>query len=156
MTSVGKQLVMAAQVQRLTGLTPDQLREWTHRRRLIKPDSEPHGPGSRALYSWQTVLLLRLAVVLKESFHVELQAHCDLFDALSKALTHRPFHSLGGCALIIYSDMQFDITDVSEFQAGTLDSLILRLDPHLDVLSSNFDLVEPMVQFPLFAVAGVR
>jgi DNA-binding transcriptional MerR regulator len=149
---------MAAQVQRLTGLTADQLREWTHRRGLIKPDAEPHGPGSRARYSWQTVLLLRLAVVLKESFHIELQAHRDLFAALSQRLANRPFHALRGCALLIQPDtqFQFDIVDISEFRAEQIDTLLIRLDPHLDVLSADFDQIEPVDQFPLFAVAGIR
>ncbi|MCF5097152.1 MerR family transcriptional regulator, partial [Pseudomonas gessardii] len=76
-------LIKAAAVQALTGLTSDQLREWTSRRHLIVPDEKPSGPGSRALYSWQTVLLLRLAVVLREKFHVELTSQKNLFLGLA-------------------------------------------------------------------------
>jgi DNA-binding transcriptional MerR regulator len=155
LNNVTKRLVMAGRVQRLTGLSPDQLREWTRRRGLIKPDAEPCGPGSRARFSWQTVLLLRLAVVLKTSFHIELQAHRAFFAALSQRIENRPFHALRGCALLVQPDTQFDIVPLSDFQAKSTDTLILCLDPHLDALSADFDLIEPVDQFPLFAVAGV-
>ena len=72
-------LIQSGEVQKLTGLTSDQLREWTSRRGLIEADSKPSGPGTRARFGWQSVLLLRIAVVLKERFHVELQSQKPLF-----------------------------------------------------------------------------
>ena len=151
-----KRLVTAREVQALTGLTADQLREWTTRRGLIKPDEQPHGPGSRARYAWQTVLLLRLAVVFKQSFHVELQAQRGLFAALAERLEKRPFHALRGSALVLEAEGQCDIVPLSEIRAMATDVLIIRLDPHLDALSIGSELVEPTAQLPLFAATAVR
>jgi hypothetical protein len=43
-------------------MTADQLREWTVRRGLIQPDEPAPKRGSEAKFSWQTLLVLRLAV----------------------------------------------------------------------------------------------
>jgi DNA-binding transcriptional MerR regulator len=148
-------LVKANEVQRLTGLSADQLREWTVRRGLIEPDAKPHGPGSRALFSWQTVLLLRIAMSLKERFHVELQSQRVLFAALSRRLHQASFPSLGGSALVIAGDGSFDLLELEKLALVEGDVLILQLDPHLELLAAEFALVEPMSQLPLFPVLAV-
>lgn len=148
-------LVKASEVQRLTGLTADQLREWTARRGLIQPDAKPHGPGSRALYSWQTVLLLRIALVLKEAFHVELHSQRSLFLALSQRLEKTSFPALRGAAIAINSEGSFDIVDPRRLEAPSNDLLMLQLDPHLEILSREFGLVEPIRQLPLFPAWAV-
>ena len=149
-------LIKAGDVQKLTGLTADQLREWTVRRGLIEPDSKPCGPGSRAWYAWQTVLLLRLAVVLKETFHVELQAQRGLFAALAGRLAKVSFPALRGSVLVVRASGVFDIAPLGEVQALDADALIIHLDPHLDVLSTGFGLAEPIRQLPLFPAVMVR
>lgn len=58
-------LVGSRDVLNLTGLSGDQLREWTVRRGLISPDVPASRQGQQAQFGWQTVLLLRLAVVLR-------------------------------------------------------------------------------------------
>src|ERR1700731_232831 len=68
-------LIKSREVLALTGLSADQLREWTVRRALVQSDVPARKRGSEAKFSWQTVLLLRLVVVLRTRFHVELQAH---------------------------------------------------------------------------------
>lgn len=151
-----KRLVTASEVQKLTGLTADQLREWTNRRGLIKPDMQPNGSGSRALYGWQTVLLLRLAVVFKKNFHIELQAQRDLFSSLAGRLAKMPFHALHGSALILKTQSHFDITLLSKLSTIETDCLIVRLDPHLDALSTDFGLIESTKQLPLFVAMAVR
>ncbi|WP_186057091.1 MerR family transcriptional regulator [Burkholderia gladioli] len=151
-----KRLVTAGEVQALTGLTADQLREWTGRRGLIKPDEQPHGPGSRAKYSWQTVLILRLAVVLKESFHIELQSQRGLFASLTDRLAKRPFHALRGSALVLEASGQCDIVPLSKVRAMANDILVIRFDPHLDALSTGFELVGASAQLPLIPVASVQ
>lgn len=148
-------LAKAGEVQRLTGLTADQLREWTTRRGLIEPDAKPNGPGSRARYSWQTVLLLRVAVVLKEGFHIELQAQREVFAALSRRLFKASFPALRGTALALGADGVSDIVSVGELGALARDVLILHLDPHLDVLATEFGLAEPMRQLPLFPIRAI-
>ncbi|HTE98682.1 MAG TPA: hypothetical protein VK621_08610 [Bradyrhizobium sp.] len=149
-------LVTAGDVLRLTGLSAHQLREWTIRRGLIRPDAEPHGPGSRTKFAWQTVLLLRLAVVLKERFHVELQAHRALFAALGERLAKASFPALRGLALVIQEGSSFDLVSLGEAQSKSGDMLIVELDPHLDVLSTDFGLVEPVRQLTLFPAVAVR
>ncbi|HEY8263651.1 MAG TPA: MerR family transcriptional regulator, partial [Methyloceanibacter sp.] len=52
----------------LTGLSTEKLREWTSRRALIPADVKPRRKGSPAKYTWQTILILRLAVTLREQF----------------------------------------------------------------------------------------
>jgi DNA-binding transcriptional MerR regulator len=153
---MAKRLIAAGEVQKLTGLSADQLREWTNRRGLIKPDVQPHGPGSKALYSWQTVLLLRLAIVFKDTFHIELQAQRDLFAALAQRFAKRPIHALRGSALILQAEAHYDIVPLSDLRTVEADSLVIRLDPHLDALSTDFGMMEPTAQLPLFAAVAVR
>jgi hypothetical protein len=149
-------LVKASEVQKLTGLSADQLREWTSRRGLIEPDSKPSGPGTRARYAWQTVLLLRLAVVLKESFHIELHAQRTLFSGLAERLTKVSFPALRGAAVVIDAGGAFSISPLEEIRSPTTDLLMLQLDPHLDILSAEFGLVEQIRQLPLFPALAVR
>ena len=95
------QFVSTRDAVRLTGLSTEQLREWTSRRDLIPADIKPKGHGSPARYSWQTILLLRLAVVLRDRFKLELQAHRDLFSDLRTALGSMSFVSLWGKAILL-------------------------------------------------------
>ncbi|HEV7285788.1 MAG TPA: hypothetical protein VGN75_13120 [Kaistia sp.] len=148
-------LIKSADVLKLTGLSADQLREWTTRRGLIRPDAEPHGPGSRAKYSWQTVLLLRLAVVLKETFHVELHAQRGFFAALAEHLAKASFPALRGSALVIRGSGAFELLPLGATRVAG-DVLIVELDPHLDALSTGFGLAEPIRQLPLFPAVAVR
>lgn len=148
-------LVKASDVQKITGLSADQLREWTTRRGLIEPDAKPSGPGSRARYAWQTVLLLRLAVVLKESFHIELHAHRQLFAGLAERLANVSFPALRGSVLIVSRQGTFNISPIEEVRSPDTDLLIILLDSHLDVLSTEFGLIEPIRQLPLFPARAV-
>lgn len=145
-------LLQAGEVRKLTGLSSDQLREWTSRRGLIEADSKPSGPGTRARFAWQAVLLLRIAVVLKKQFHIELQSQKPLFSALSVQLEKTSFPALRETALVLESDGGFDIVPMKALRHVTErgDCLILLLDPHLGVLSTQFGMPEPMRQLPLF------
>jgi hypothetical protein len=149
--------IQAGEVQKLTGLTSDQLREWTSRRGLIEADLKPNGPGTRARFAWQSVLLLRIAVVLKERFHVELQSQKPLFSALSVRLGKTSFPALRETVLVLEPDGGFYIIPrgaVRHMMAKD-DCLILSLDPHLDVLSTQFGMPEAMRHLPLFPARAV-
>ena len=148
-------LVQASDVYVLTGLTGDQLREWTVRRGLIEPDTKPSGPGTRARFSWQTVLLLRIAVVLKDRFHVELQAQKTLFANLSRRLAGTSFPALRGTVVILRDGGDTEILSVDNLSEVPGDFLSIRLDPHLDILSTGFGLLEPLRQLPLFPARAV-
>lgn len=149
-------MIQAKDVLRLTGLSADQLREWTTRRRLIVPDVSPAGRGTLALYSWQTVLLLRLAVQLRETFKMELQGRRALFMDLSAHLAGISFPSLWGCRLALYGDDSWEILTHRQTPSPQKDALTVRLDPHLQVLSAAFDPQVPMQQLPLFPAVKVR
>lgn len=148
-------LVTASDVQKLTGLTSDQLREWTVRRGLIEPDAKPNGPGTRARFSWQTVLLLRVAVVLKDRFHIELQAHRSSFAALSRRLSHASFPALQGATIVLKAGGEVELLAANDPQTPEGDFLTIGLDDHLDALSSGFGLAEPIRQLSLFPVRAV-
>lgn len=151
-------MIPAGQVQTLTGLTANQLREWSHRRDLIPPDVEAGGPGRPALYSWQTVLLLRIAVVLRERFKIELQAHKGLLHALADLFSGVPFPAFRGCLLALRDMERGELLAKGMVRVGDSDpdTLFLRLDPHLDVLEAEFAPQDRTGQLPLFRAVRVR
>lgn len=151
------QLVTTRDAKRLTGLSTEQLREWTSRRALILPDVKPRGHGSSARYSWQTILLLRLAVVMRECFKLELHAHRDLFAELGAGLGRTSFLSLWGKSLALYGGSKWGVIDPRDETLAIDDCIVLRLDPHLHQLSDIFSLPEPAAsdQLRLFPALGV-
>ncbi|WP_322083383.1 hypothetical protein [Burkholderia sp. BCC1972] len=150
-------LITTRDATRLTGLSTEQLREWTSRRALILPDVKPKGHGSPARFSWQTILLLRVAVVLRDRFKLELHAHRDVFSALAVSLSRMSFLSLWGKSLVLYGDNQWAIVDPREEDSIVEDCIMLRMDPHLQQLSDCFSLPKPAAsgQFQLFPAVGV-
>lgn len=151
-------MIPAGRVQILTGLTANQLREWSHRRDLIPPDIDARGPGRPALYSWQTVLLLRIAMVLRERFRIELQAHKKLLHALRDLFSGVPFPTLRGCLLALRAMEHGELLSEGMVRVGggDPDTLFLRLDPHLDVLESEFAPQDHSGQLPLFRAVRIR
>jgi DNA-binding transcriptional MerR regulator len=149
-------LITTGDVLQLTGLTADQLREWTSRRGLIQPDMKPNGPGSRAMYSWQTVLVLRLAVVLREVLHVELQAQRSALSHIAQRLKRSSFQSLRGKVLILNSDGTVDFSSNVKMTAIKKDCIILQLDFHLDIIATSFYSTRSIYQLPLFPAVAVR
>ena len=127
-------------VCQLTGLSTVKLREWTTRRALIPADVPSPKRGAPALYSWQTVLVLRVASILRDAFHVELKAQKTLFDRLRAILHDQPFAALSGKHLVIGRDGRLLISDPSRLAAGPSDCLILELDPHLSAIRDAFEL----------------
>ncbi len=141
----------------LTGLSADQLREWTSRRALIPADVKPRGHGSPAKFTWQTILLLRLAATLRDRFRVELQTHCALFADLRRGLSHMSFLALWDKSLAVYGARAWELLDGSDPVPRANDVILLRLDPHLQVLSVGLALPHPVTpgQLELFPARGV-
>lgn len=150
------QLIKARDVLALVDLSADQLREWTIRRALIPADMKPKGRGFPARYSWRTVLLLRVAVVLKEEFRVELQAHRDLFAAIREELIGFSFPALWGLALALHGMRRCEVIDPRMPVSKDGNVLVVHLDPHLEVLSVGLGISEPMPQLPLFSALDIR
>lgn len=150
-------LVGSRDVQALTGLSADQLREWTYRRGLLRPDRPARGKGTQARFSWQTVLALRVACVLKTAFHLELQAHRQTLADLQERLQGVPFHGLWGSGLAIRPGAQLSlVTGPMGSETGEVPLLWLPLAPHLQVLADSFGLAEPVRQLTLFPVTALR
>jgi hypothetical protein len=136
-------LVPTPQAARLAGITSQRLREWTSRRGLIHADIKPKGPGSAARYAWQTILRLRIAVILRDRFKLDLQAHRDLFFGLMVSLDETPFDSLWGKSLALYGGSRFAWVDMRVSLPQEVDCVLLPLDPHLQVLAEAFSLAGP-------------
>lgn len=149
-------LVKSREVLQLTGLTADQLREWTVRRALIQPDVPAQKRGSEAKFSWQTVLVLRLAVVLRTRFHVELQAHRDLLVAARQLLNGTSFPALWGVTLAIYDLRRCELLSPRATLVADEDAVLLKLNRHLEILSQGFGLSDPVAQLPLFPAIPIR
>ena len=131
-------LISTRQARALTGLSTAKLREWTSRRALIPADVPPKAQGSPAQYGWQTILLLRLAVKLREHFNLELQAHRRIFDGLQCQLREIPFETLWGKILAVYGPDRWSLLDPDDRFDITDDVLLIRLDPHLELLVAGF------------------
>lgn len=127
----------------LTGLSTEQLREWSSRRALIPADIQNRGRGSQAQYGWQAILLLRIALQLKGRFHVELHAHRRLFAALREALRATSFLKLWGASVAIYDYENWELFDADSAGQMAADAIIVHLDPHLAVLATEFAMPSP-------------
>lgn len=149
--------VPAPTAAKLTGLSTDKLREWTSRRALVPADVRPKAKGSPAQFSWQTVLVLRIAVLLREDFHLELQAHKASFRCLRTTLRSTSFIALWGRRLALAPGGQWTIADGDEAAARSI--LLIDLDPHLSVLRDGFALADASVmagQLDLFTLPSTR
>src|SRR5436853_1913347 len=98
------QLVQACDAIRMSGLTPHQLREWCGRRGVVVPDQPAAGRGRHALYSWQTILSLRILKELHDQFCVEVSAWSKAIAECSRLLQRRPFPTLWG-AVVLFTGM---------------------------------------------------
>ena len=145
-------------VSQLTGLSTEKLREWTSRRALIPADVRPKRKGCPAKFSWQTVLLLRIAVLLRDQFSLELQSHKGSFAALREELRNRSFIALWGQRLALHHGGAWLFLDEGD-PGPVSDYLSIRLAPHLAVLRDGFALSDGAVdrgQLDLFSLPVVH
>jgi hypothetical protein len=142
----------------LSGLSTDKLREWTSRRILVPADVRPKGKGSPAKFSWQTILVLRIAVLLRDQFNLELQAHKSSLDRLRKVLRSTSFIALWGQRLALRSDGTWLFLEAFD-PAPEADVLLIRLDQHLRVLRDGFALPDAATQngqMDLFSLPAIH
>jgi hypothetical protein len=142
---VPTELATAKNVVAWTGLSQDQLREWTGRRGIIAPDVRPKGPGTRALYSWQTVLLLRVVITLKSKFFIELTASGPLLSTILAKLKRLSRSDVKSMVLVIRDSNSFDLVDQSNPIPTHSAAIVVPLAPHLYALAGNFE-AEPLEQ----------
>src|SRR3569833_100037 len=128
------QLFQTSDVLLVTGLTRHQLREWTgsERRALLAPDVPARGPGRHALFSWQTLLVLRLLRVLQSDFRVEVSAWSPAANSLRQSLEHRVPASLWRSVVFFPNNADAEIFDIA---ARLAQGLVMPLHPHLVALS---------------------
>ena len=119
------------------------LREWTSRRALIPADVPPKNKGCPAQFSWQTVLILRIAVTLRERFHIELQAHRALYVSLGCSLQSKSFIALWDKVLAVHEAENWSLIDRKSMEPLSGDAVIIQLNPHLMVLSEALALPKP-------------
>ena len=151
-------VVTTSQASELNGLSTSRLREWTSRRALIPADVPPRSQGSPAKYTWQTILLLRVAVILRDRFHIELHAHRHIFASLRQALQETSFITLWGTSLAILDTRRWRLVAPIESPAPKGDALLINLDPHLQALSNSFALPSAFIasgQLNLFSAIAV-
>ena len=134
------QMFQAADVLELTGLTSHQLRRWSTRRALVPPDVKPSGRGRHALYSWETVVVLRLLKELHDRFAVEICAWSKGMTELRSVLEGVPFPSLWGKA-VHFERIDLPVL-VSAREAEVLAGIVLPLDTHLSLLAMKLCLGE--------------
>jgi hypothetical protein len=141
----------------LTGLSTEKLREWTSRRAIVPADVRPKKQGSPAQFSWQTILVLRIAATLREKFHLELEAHKSVLNDLRQHLRKTSFIALWGQKLALLSDGGWKLVDEKIDVPGDA-ALLIRLDTHLARISLGFALPNPTGrdgQLELFSLPSV-
>lgn len=150
-------LVNTRKASLLTGLSTQQLREWTSRRAIVPADVRPAGRGFQAQYSWSSILVLRIASVLRRTLNVELQAHSELLAQVRQGLLQTSFLALWGKSLLIFSTADWALLDDLAAMPNDRDAVVVRLDPHLQVISSALALGRSPVpgQFELFPARGL-
>lgn len=150
-------LVPTPVASQLTGLSTEKLREWTSRRALVPADVRPLQKGSPAQFSWQTILVLRVAVLLRDRFGVELQFHKENFAKLREALHSASFIALWGRRLALASQGElFLLDEQAPVPAG--DAILIALDPHLSVIRDGFalpDAAGAAGQLDMFSLSSV-
>jgi hypothetical protein len=150
------QLAQSAEACSLSGLSPHQLREWCIRRGIVAPDVPPAGPGRHALYSWQTLLVLRLLRDLHERFAVEVGAWAAAMTSLQQQLQGRPFPALWGLGVQFPNAKKAILIRQDLITVEQSPGLQLALDPHLTVLAAGLTLPGPPSQPSLFPAIVVQ
>ena len=151
-------MVTTPVASQLTGLSTDKLREWTSRRALVPADVRPKGKGSPAKFSWQTILVLRIAALLHDQFRLELQAHRASLAVLQRELRTKSFIALWGCRLAFCSDGGWIFLDEGA-PDPKVDLLLIHLNMHLSALRDGFALPDAAAsggQLDLFSLPTVR
>jgi hypothetical protein len=147
-------LVQASDAARLSGLTPHQLREWCGRRAVVTADVPPAGRGHLALFSWQTILALRILNEVHQRYSVEVSGWRLAIAQLQTLLKGRPFPSLWGAVAVFPNDKEALLKLDAEIYVNDT-FLTVGLSRHLEALATPSQLpVE--AQLPLFPALAVH
>lgn len=147
------QMIQTADASRLSGLTTHQLREWCARRAVVPPDVPGAGRGRHALFSWQTVVALRLLRELHARFGAEVGAWKGAIHEFRYDVRGRSFPSLWG-TVVAFPDCEHAYL-IDDQRACTEALLTLPLAPHLSAIAHDFAF-PPKPQLPLFPAMELR
>lgn len=118
------------------------------------PDIPAAGRGRHALFSWQTILALRILNDLHGQFAVEIVAWRDAMAQCQQLLHGKAFPSLWGMT-IIFLDKRTVTMATKWDDRGSVPALVVPLDPHLRTLASHSSAPSEL-QLPLFAALVVQ
>lgn len=147
-------LVQSSEAVRLSGLTAHQVREWCGRRALVAADVPPAGRGHLALFSWQTILALRVLNEIHLRYSVELVGWRGAIAELQILLRKRAFPSLWG-HVAIFPNAKEAVLGLAGDRVSSRSGLTVDLDGHLEMLATP-DELRVDAQLPLFPATSVR
>lgn len=147
-------LFQASDTIRLSGLTEHQLREWCGRRAVVIPDVPAAGRGRHALFSWQTILSLRVLNELQARFGVEVVAWRQAISRCQELFRKNSFPALWGKSIAFPNTTEATLASDAE-KPGMSSHIFVPLDPHLRAIALD-DMAPPELQLPLFATIEVR
>ncbi|MNS23198.1 hypothetical protein D3C72_550060 [compost metagenome] len=147
-------LVQASVAARLSGLTPHQLREWCGRRAVVTADVPAAGRGHLALFSWQTILALRVLNEVHQRYGVEVSGWRLAIAQLQTLLKGRSFPSLWG-AVAVFPNAQEALLKLDGDSYAKDACLTIGLSRHLEALATPSQLLVE-AQLPLFPAMAVR
>lgn len=147
-------LVQASEAARLSGLTAHQLREWCGRRAVVTADVPPAGRGHLALFSWQTILALRVLNEVHQRYSVEVSSWRLAIAQLQALLSRRSFPSLWG-AVAMFPNSQEALLKLDREICADDTCLTVVLSWHLEALATPGQLPTE-AQLPLFPAVAVR
>lgn len=114
----------------------------------------PAGRGHLALFSWQTILALRVLNEIHQRYGVEVVAWRGAIAELQALLKGRPFPSLWGAVAIFPTANEASLKMEGDRIAKS-SFLSVSLNEHLEVLAHPQDL-KVEAQLPLFPAVAVR
>lgn len=142
------------QMVELTGLTKSQLREWCSVRQLLPSDIIPEGPGTHAMFTWQTAISLRILKSIQDDWAGTVSAWAPVVRDFRAEIEGTSFPTLFGHVVVFDSLSSMIIQKETELKGGS-GVLVVPLDPHLEVLASKLAIPLPD-QLPLFPPMAVK
>lgn len=137
----------------MAGISKHQLREWTGRRGIVPADVPGRGRGRHALYSWSTVLVLRIVAELRTRFHMEVGCYSTLLTRLRDDLGKYAPLGLHGRILILSSPDEYRLVAARPaFLPGT--ALIIDLENHITAIADSIG-SDGSNQLPLFPAVSL-
>lgn len=154
-TLSGERLFQAADALALAGVSRSQLREWCGkgRRGIIAPDVSAQGSGRVALYSWRTLVVIRVLHHLQTRYGIEVSAWIGAVAEFRSCLEARSFLAAWQCAAQFGSNETCTLVPEAD-PPSALDGLFIRLEPHMAPMATAMA-IPRSDQLPLFPLVAI-